>query len=269
MRDAVRGLVGVAFAACLQLGCGSAAQSRDADISPAGEAGADAGLDAGTPGGAAPIRVQAFTRTEGFRHDSIGAGLSLLGELEQRGAIALRATEDAAELVRELADTDVVVFLSTTGEILDDAQQDALESFVRAGGGFVGVHAAADTEYDWPFYGELLGARFESHPAVQTARIVVEAPDHPATAALPESWERDDEWYNFDRNPRDSVQVLLTLDESSYEGGSHGADHPIAWCQLLGRGRSFFTALGHTEASWSEPLFAQHIEGALRWAAAR
>jgi type 1 glutamine amidotransferase len=269
MRDAVRGLVGIAFAACLQLGCGSAARSRDADVSPAGDAGADADPDAETPTAGDPIRVQAFTLTEGYRHDSITDGLALLGELDQRGEIALRATEDPAQLVRELTETDVVVFLSTSGEILDAAQQDALESFVREGGGFVGVHAAADTEFDWPFYGELLGARFESHPAVQTARIVVEAPDHPATAALPEIWEREDEWYNFDRNPRGSVQVLLGLDESSYQGGSHGADHPIAWCQLLGRGRSFYTALGHTEASWREPLFAQHIEGALRWAAGR
>jgi type 1 glutamine amidotransferase len=264
----MRGLAGIAFAACLQLGCGSSAQSRAADAS-VDEAGADADLDAGIPTAAGPIRVQAFTRTAGFRHDSIGAGLALLGELEQRGAIALRATEDPAQLVNELTETDVVVFLSTSGEILDVAQQEALESFVREGGGFVGVHAAADTEYGWPFYGELLGARFEGHPAVQTARVVVEVPDHPATAALPESWEREDEWYNFDRNPRGSVQVLLGLDESSYQGGSHGADHPIAWCQQLGRGRSFYTALGHTEASWREPLFARHIEGALRWAAGR
>jgi len=222
------------------------------------------------PSAGRPIQVQVFTRTEGYRHDSIGAGVALFEELEQRGKISLRATDDPAQLVDELAQTEVVVFLSTSGEIVDDAQQAALETFVRAGGGFVGVHAAADTEYEWPFYAELLGARFESHPEIQNARIVVEVSDHPATAALPEIWEREDEWYNFDRNPRDNgVQVLLRLDESSYEGGSHGADHPIAWCQSVGRGRSFFTALGHTEASWREPPFAQHIDGALHWAAAR
>jgi type 1 glutamine amidotransferase len=270
MRDAVRGLVGIAFAACLQLGCGSAARSRDADVSPAGDAGADADPDAETPTAADPIRVQAFTLTEGYRHDSITDGLALLGELDQRGEIALRATEDPAQLVRELTEYGAVVFLNTTGDVLDAPQQAALESYITGGGGFVGVHAAADTEYDWPFYAELLGARFENHPEIQSARIVIEASDHPATAGLPEIWERVDEWYDFDRQPRDSgVQVLLGLDESSYQGGSHGADHPIAWCQLLGRGRSFYTALGHTEASWREPLFAQHIEGALRWAAGR
>jgi type 1 glutamine amidotransferase len=260
-------VVSVAALALQLVGCesdparGDAASARD-------EAGA---ADAGTAPSSGPLQVQVFTRTAGFRHASIGAGLALFEQLERRGEIALRATEDAAQLVRELAEVEVVVFLSTSGEILDEAQQDALESFVRAGGGFVGLHAAADTEYEWPFYAELLGARFESHPPdVQSARIVVEVAEHPATDFLPEIWQRADEWYDFDRNPRESgARVLLTLDESSYEGGKHGADHPIAWSRTVGRGRSFYTALGHTEASWSEPLFARHVEGALRWAAGR
>jgi type 1 glutamine amidotransferase len=270
----VRGSSGMALVAGLALGCGRSAQPRDAAAraadaeAPAADAGA--ATDTGTPPADGPIQVQVFTRTKGYRHDSIVAGLSLFDALDQRGEIALRATEDPAQLVDELAQIEVVVFLSTSGDVLDDAQQDALEAFVRDGGGFVGVHAAADTEYDWPFYAELLGARFENHPEIQSARIVIEASDHPATAGLPEIWERVDEWYDFDRQPRDSgVQVLLGLDESSYQGGSHGADHPIAWCRTLDRGRSFYTALGHTEESWHEPLFAQHIEGALRWAAAR
>jgi type 1 glutamine amidotransferase len=246
--------------------CDGSSQRADAESEDAGSA--DAAFDAAQ--GSGPLQVLVFTRTEGFRHDSIRSGLALFEELERRGEIALRATEDAAQLVRELSQLEVVVFLSTSGDVLDEAQQDALESFVRAGGGFVGVHAAADTEYDWPFYAELLGARFENHPHVQRARISVEAADHPATLFLPEIWERDDEWYDFDRNPRESgVQVLLTLDETSYEGGNDGADHPIAWSRTLDQGRSFYTALGHTEESWREPLFAQHIEGALRWAAGR
>jgi type 1 glutamine amidotransferase len=259
----------VLFAATLapqQLGCGGSSQARDAGSDVLRDA-ASVETDTGMGG---PIRVQVFSRTAGFRHDSIGAGLALFEALEQRGAITMRATEDSAQLVRELGEVDVVVFLSTSGEILDAPQQDALEAFVRDGGGFVGVHSATDTEYEWPFYAELLGARFDSHPAIQVARVEVAEADHPATRFLPQVWEREDEWYNFDRNPRASgVQVLLTLDESSYQGGKHQADHPIAWCRTLGRGRAFYTALGHTEESWSEPLFEQHIEGALRWAGGR
>jgi type 1 glutamine amidotransferase len=268
MRVSPRALSFAALSVALE-GCSGTSSTADGGSAARDEAGA-AHEDASEAPRSGPLEVQVFTRTLGFRHTSIGAGLALFEEFARRGEIALRATEDGADLVRGLAEVEVVVFLSTTGDVLDGAQQDALESFVRAGGGFVGLHSATDTEYEWPFYAELLGARFESHPAVQSARIVVEAADHPATDFLPAIWERADEWYDFDRNPRASgVTVLLRLDETSYEGGKDGADHPIAWSRAVGRGRSFYTALGHTEESWGEPLFVQHVEGALRWAAGR
>lgn len=212
---------------------------------------------------AAAIRVLAFSRTTGYRHESIEAGLAALASLFE-----VDATEDPAVFTADnLARYAAVVFLNTSGTVLDDSQREALQWYVRRGGGFAGVHCAAGTEYDWPAYEELLGARFDKHPEVQPGRIRVEDPNHPATEQLPQIWERVDEWYDFQINPRPYVRVLLTVDEASYQGGGMGADHPIAWCRSYGRGRSFYTALGHTAESYVEPEFRAHLAGGIRWAA--
>jgi type 1 glutamine amidotransferase len=213
------------------------------------------------------VRVALFSRTTGYRHDSIELGREALREQLPAAEFQLQATEQGAELIEWLPRSDVLLFLSTTGDVLNADQQARVEAFVRGGGGFVGVHAAGDCEYDWPFYGELIGAWFDSHPAIQPARVIVEAGQHPAVAGLPTDWQREDEWYNFRTNPRDRVTVLLRLDESSYTGGTMGEDHPIAWSRTLDRGRTLYTALGHTDPSWGEPHFLNHIENALRWAA--
>jgi type 1 glutamine amidotransferase len=217
-----------------------------------------------------PLRLLAFTRTEGYRHGSIPAARQALAALASENRWSLRF-EEAAESVRGdvLAGTDVVVFLLTTGDVLDPPAEAALEAFVRDGGGFVGVHSASDTEYDWPFYGELVGAYFASHPAVQPATVRVERPAHPAAAGLPSSWRRTDEWYDFRARPLAPVDVVLSVDESTYTGGAMGPDHPIAWGRAIGRGRSFYTALGHTDESYAEPAFLAHLAGAIRWAGGR
>jgi type 1 glutamine amidotransferase len=160
----------------------------------------------------------------------------------------------------------VVVFLSTSGDVLDRDGEAALRGFVEAGGGWVGVHAAADTEDGWPWYQTLVGARFARHPAVQRATVRVVDRDHPATKGLPATWVRTDEWYDFRSNPRPRVHVLATLDESTYRGGGMGADHPIAWWHELGRGRALYTGGGHTAAAWAEPRFLAHVAAAVRWA---
>jgi type 1 glutamine amidotransferase len=212
--------------------------------------------------------VLVFTKTTGFRHDSIPAGIAAVRAIGARAGFEVDATEDAAAFTASsLAGYRAVVFLNTTGDVLDAAQELALQAYVKGGGGFVGVHSAADTEHGWPGYRELLGARFRSHPAIQPGRIRVEWPRHPATRLLPSPWMRTDEWYNFDANPRASVAVLLTLEEASYSGGDMGADHPIAWCRILGAGRSFYTGGGHTAESYAEPDFVSHLSGGLRWAA--
>ena len=211
------------------------------------------------------MEILAFSRTTGYRHDSIPAGLAALRRLGH----AVTATEDPAALT-ELSGFAAVVFLSTTeDELATDGQRAALERYVRGGGGFVGVHAAASTEYSWPFYGELVGAWFRRHPDIQPARVVVEDAGHPATEHLPPVWERVDEWYDFHTNPRAGVRVLLSVDESSYTGGEMGADHPLAWCHENLGGRSFYTALGHTTESYAEPAFLAHLAGGIRWVTSR
>ncbi|WP_062217667.1 ThuA domain-containing protein [Streptomyces sp. NBRC 109706] len=215
-------------------------------------------------------RIIVFSRTTGFRHDSIPDGVAAFHELGAREGFAVTATEDPEELADALPGARAVVFLSTSGEVLTDTSRAGLRAFLAAGGGFVGVHGASTTEYDWPWFGsDVVGAVFDGHPALQPGVVVVEDHDHPATAHLPARWEFTDEWYNFTSNPRPRVRVLVSADESSYEGGGMGADHPLAWCHTLAGGRSFYTALGHTSESFDDPAFRAHLLGGLRWATER
>ncbi|MEU4419584.1 ThuA domain-containing protein [Actinoplanes sp. NPDC024001] len=215
-----------------------------------------------------PYDVLVFSRTAGFRHDSIAAGTQAVRELGAANGFTVTATEDPAVFTAAgLSPYETVIFLNTTGDVLNAAQQTAFEGWIRSGRGFVGVHAAADTEYDWPFYGELVGAWFASHPAIQPANVKVEDRAHPATAHLPQVWNRTDEWYDYRTNARSTAHVLATLDESSYSGGTMGADHPHAWCKTYQGGRSFYTGGGHTVASYAEAAFRAHLLGGIRYAA--
>ncbi len=212
--------------------------------------------------------VLVFSKTAGFRHDSIPAGVAALRELGEQNGVTVDTTEDAgAFTAANLQRYRAVVWLMTTGDVLDDGQQAAFEQYVRAGGGYVGVHAAADTEYSWPWYGGLVGAYFASHPANQTATVDVEDRAHASTAHLGRTWPRYDEWYNYGSNPRPQVKVLASLDEDSYSGGTMGEDHPIAWCHGYDGGRSWYTGGGHTAESYSEPAFRAHLLGGVRYAA--
>lgn len=213
-------------------------------------------------------RVLVFSKTAGFRHDAIPEGIAALKELGNGSDITVDATEEAGQFTTaNLARYDAVVFLSTTGDVLGEDQQKAFESYVKGGGGFLGVHAAADTEYDWPFYGGLVGAYFSSHPAIQPVTVRVEDRTNPATAHLDAAWERTDELYNYRTNPRGTVRVLATLDETTYTGGTMNGDHPITWCQTYQGGRSFYTGLGHTKESYADPAFRQLLLGGMRYAA--
>jgi uncharacterized protein len=208
-------------------------------------------------------RLLVYTRTTGYRHDSIPAGIAALRGMD---GYTVDATEDpAAFRHEELNAYAAVVFLSTSGDVLDEAGKEAMKSYVAAGGAWLGIHGASTTEYGWPWFGDLVGARFDQHPPVQSGVITVADKDHPATERLGATWTRTDEWYAFTDNPRPRVRVLLTVDETSYEGGTMGADHPIAWCHERLGGRSFYTALGHTDESFAEPAFLAHLRGALAW----
>ncbi|MEU6006132.1 ThuA domain-containing protein [Streptomyces sp. NPDC047453] len=209
-------------------------------------------------------RLLVHTRTADYRHDSIPDAVAALRALD---GFEVGHTEDPEAFARPLERYAAVVFLSTSGEVLTPAGRERLAAYVERGGGFVGVHAAACTEYDWPYYGELLGARFARHPEYQPGRVLVEDPDHPATRHLPAEWAFTDEWYDFRINPRGTVRVLARADESSYRGGGMGPDHPLVWCREQGRGRVFYTALGHASEAYADPDFRAHLRGGIEWAA--
>ncbi|MFI7231660.1 ThuA domain-containing protein [Nonomuraea angiospora] len=212
-------------------------------------------------------QVLVFSKTAGFRHDSIPAGIQAIRELGAANNFTVTATEDGGAFTgANLAGYKAVVFLNTTGDVLNDTQQAAFQTYVDSGGGYLGVHAAADTEYGWPYYEKLAGAWFKGHPAIQQATVRTENRAHPATAHLGPTWTRTDEWYNYRTNPRPSVRVLQSLDEGSYSGGDMG-DHPITWCHPQGQGRAFYTGLGHTIESYADPAFRNELLGGIRYAA--
>jgi type 1 glutamine amidotransferase len=254
----------LAVLGCLVLGWAAGCGGTGRPSSPVPGARGGSG-----PGGSG-YRILVFSRTTGYRHASIPAGVTALRELGAVHGFAVDATEDPGRFrSHELAGYAAVVFLNTTGDVLSGAQQAAFEGYIRGGGGFVGVHSASDTEASWPFYGGLVGAYFARHPAVQAATIRVEDRSHPATAHLGTAWQRTDEWYDFRTNPRPAVHVLLSLDESSYSGGGMGADHPLAWYHEYQGGRSFYTAGGHTVEAYAEGAFRAHLLGGIRYAAGR
>lgn len=211
-------------------------------------------------------KVLVFAKTKGFRHASIPVGKRAIMKLGQENGFAVDTTEDASKFTdANLKQYDAVIFLSTTGDVLDNDQQAVFEKYIHGGGGYVGIHAAADTEYDWPWYNQLVGAYFLNHPKQQNADIVVVDKDHPSTKMLPDRWKRWDEWYSY-RNIVKGIKVVATLDESTYEGGKNGADHPFVWYREFEGGRMFYTGAGHTDESYSDPMFLQHILGGIQYA---
>jgi type 1 glutamine amidotransferase len=214
---------------------------------------------------AGPFKVLVFSKTKGFRHDSIETGIEAVKKLGAQNGFGVDATEDSGQFTVEvLKNYKVVMFLNTTGDVLDDQQQKVFEEYIRSGNGWMGVHSASDTEYDWPFYAKLVGAHFAGHPAIQTAKLNVLDKKHPATMHLPDIWERKDEWYNF-KKPPEGVNVLIKIDEKSYDAGgsANGDNHPMCWYHEIDAGRSFYTAGGHTKESYSEPEFVQHLLGGI------
>lgn len=214
-------------------------------------------------------RILLFSETRDFRHESTEAALLALEELATTSGMQTDRADDSAGLftAANLANYAAVVWVMTSGDVLDIVEQTAFEEFIRSGGGYAGIHAASFTEYEWPWYGSLVGAYFDRHPDVQSARQDVEDNSHPSTSHLNATWTRTDEWYDYRTNPRASVNVLLTLDENSYSGATMGDDHPSAWYHEFDGGRSWYTGGGHTDASYAEPDFRAHLLGGLRYAA--
>jgi glucose/arabinose dehydrogenase/cytochrome c551/c552 len=214
-----------------------------------------------------PPRVLVFSKTAGFVHRAIPAGVAAVQKLGQENGFDVDTTRNAAYFQEDsLKKYSAVIFLNTTGNVLDYRQEAAFERYIQSGGGFVGVHAATDTEYDWRWYGKLVGGYFKSHPRTQNARFIIKDKNSPATEFFTDTvWQRTDELYNFkDLNP--DVNVLITIDESSYEGGSNGAHHPMSWYHEYDGGRAFYTELGHTDESYSEENYLRHLLGGIKYA---
>lgn len=209
--------------------------------------------------------VMIFSKTEGYRHKCIETGIKSIQKLGKENGFHVNATENSNVLISNLNKYDAVIFLNTTGNILNNSQQEKFENYIQNGGGFVGIHSATDTEYDWPWYGKLVGAYFLSHPKQQQATINIINADHLSTNFLGKEWSKFDEWYNFkDINPE--IKVLMKLDEKTYEGGKNGNNHPIAWFHEYDGGRVFYTGLGHTKESYQDTKFLKHILGGIKYA---
>jgi type 1 glutamine amidotransferase len=211
-------------------------------------------------------RILVFSRTLGFHHASIPTGIAAIQKIGMDNNMEVDTTTDANFFTeKQLKKYAAVVFLSTTGNVLNDEQQLAFESYIKKGGGFVGIHAATDTEYDWPWYNQLVGAYFKSHPKQQEAVLHIIDPSHISTMHLPKEWKRFDEWYNF-KSIQPNLHVLITIDEKSYTGGENGDFHPMAWWHDFDGGRAFYTEFGHTDESYADPLFIQHVTGGIAYA---
>lgn len=211
-------------------------------------------------------RVLIFSKTAGFHHESIRAGIPAIQKLGAANNFAVDTTTDGAKFTtKNLKKYAAVIFLSTTGDVLNDKEQAAFEQYIRSGGGYVGVHSATDTEYDWTWYGKLVGAYFNGHPRPQMATLDVLDHSFPGTQNLPDQWKRKDEWYNFKSMSKD-VHVLIKIDEASYQGGRMGGDHPMCWYHNYDGGRAFYVEMGHTDESYSETPYLQLLLGGIQYA---
>jgi len=212
-------------------------------------------------------KVLVFSKTAGFHHASIAVGIPAIIKLGQENNFDVDTTTDSRKFTYDnLKQYAAIIFLSTTGDVLNDTQQGEFEKYIRAGGGFVGVHSATDTEYDWPWYGNLVGAYFKNHPDhQQVATLHIVDRKFLATRHLSTEWKRLDEWYNF-KWIAPGLHVLITIDEKSYTGGANGDYHPMSWYHEYDGGRAFYTALGHTDESYADPLYLKHLLGGIQYA---
>ena len=211
-------------------------------------------------------KVLVFSLTKAFHHASIPAGIAAIQKLGSENNFAVDTTTDATQFNKKnLKQYDAVIFLSTTGDVLNDEQQAVFEKYIQSGKGFMGIHAATDTEYGWPWYNKLVGAYFKNHPKQQEAVLNIVDATHISTKHLPAAWKRFDEWYNF-KDIQTDLHVLITIDEKSYTGGNNGDVHPMAWYHDFDGGRAFYTEMGHTDESFKEPMYLQHLLGGIQYA---
>ena len=212
-------------------------------------------------------RLLVFSKTAGFRHSAIPNGIAAIQKLGSENGFDVDTTENATYFNDDsLKKYSAVIFLNTTGDVFNNSQEIAFERYIQAGGGFVGVHSATDTEYDWGWYGRLVGGYFNGHPEPQQAKFIIKDRSFPATEHFKDTvWQHTDELYNFKKlNP--DVKVLITIDESTYKGGTNGAFHPMSWYHDYDGGRAFYTELGHMEESYTDENYLKHLSGGIQYA---
>jgi type 1 glutamine amidotransferase len=217
------------------------------------------------------------TTTRGWQHESVHNGVLAIQQMSVRNFFDVVLWEDSKGFTDKfVAQFQVIIFLNTTGDIFDSAQQKVLERFVESGKGFVGIHSASDTEYDWEWYTKLVGRMFHVHPAIQTARMKILDATFPGLQGFADNKLFTDELYEFGPEKTTGLHYILGVDESSYnpsvnwkdkKGTGMGALHPLAWYHEYDGGRSFYTALGHVPANFSDPAFLNHLYAGIFWAA--
>ncbi|TKB98159.1 ThuA domain-containing protein [Pedobacter cryotolerans] len=211
--------------------------------------------------------VLVFSLTKGFHHSSIADGIVALFKLGQENNFKVDTTTNVLSFnTQNLKQYKVIIFLNPTGtSVFNDDQKAAFKFFINEGGGFVGIHAATDFSYEWDWYGKLIGGYFESHPKIQEAKLNIVMPKHTLVKGLPSPWLHNDEWYNF-KNLNTDVKVLIQADETSYKGGKMKNNHPVSWYHIYDGGKVFYTALGHTNECYSDPVFLKHLLAGIKWA---
>jgi type 1 glutamine amidotransferase len=212
-------------------------------------------------------RVLVFTLTKGFHHASIADGIIAIQKLGDENNFQVDTTTNVKLFTTEnLKNYKALIFLSPTGSnLFNDDQKLAFKQYINNGGAFVGIHAATDCNYEWEWYGKMVGGYFASHPNIQTAKLTIELPKNKIMKGLPAVWSHKDEWYNF-KDFNTSVNVLMKVDETSYKGGKMENNHPISWYHEYDGGKVFYTGLGHTNESYVDPLFLRHLLAGIRWA---
>ncbi|KQC02632.1 ThuA domain-containing protein [Pedobacter sp. Hv1] len=211
--------------------------------------------------------VLVFSLTKGYRHASIKDGIAAIKKMGLTNGFEVDTSENINSFTTEnLKKYKALIFLNPTGSnVFNDEQKQALKQYINNGGGYVGIHAASDFNYEWEWYGKMVGGYFESHPEVQQAKLNIIDPKHKIVKGLPQPWLHKDEWYNF-KSFNTAVKVLIKVDETSYKGGNMKNDHPISWYHEFEGGRVFYTALGHTKECYTDPLFLSHVWAGLKWA---
>jgi type 1 glutamine amidotransferase len=217
------------------------------------------------------------TTTKGWHHESLHAGVLAIQQLGIKNHFDVVLQESPTYITdKNLEQFKVIIFLNTTGDILDSAAQKVMERFIQSGKGFVGIHSASDTEYDWDWYNRLVGRMFHIHPAIQTAKLNVVDSTFPGIMGFAQAGLWTDEWYEFGPEKVNDLKYILSIDENSYapkaqwgekKGLGMGKLHPVAWYHNFDGGRSFYTALGHVPAVFGNPIFLNHLYAGIYWAA--